>query len=111
MKDTPNPGSQSILKRPTVRRAAYLFLMAGCCAYGVMVLRGPQGIPALIEKQREIRILEEQNANMQKEIQHRRERIQRLKESESEQEMEIRRQLKLLHPGETSFILPEQEKK
>lgn len=64
-------------------------------------------MPALMEKRREIRELEEQNANLQREIQRKRERIDRLKNSPSEQEMEIRKQLKLLRPGETSFILPE----
>lgn len=64
-------------------------------------------MPALMEKRREIRELEEQNANLQREIQRMRERIERLKNSPSEQEMEIRKQLKLLRPGETSFILPE----
>ena len=34
-------------------------------------------------------------------------RIRRLEESPSEQEMEIRKQLKLLKPGETTFILPD----
>ena len=34
-------------------------------------------------------------------------RIQRLESSSSEQEVEIRKQLKLQRPGETTFILPD----
>ncbi len=75
--------------------------------YGYLTLRGPQGVPALFEKQRTIRELQEHNANLAREVQERKERIQRLKESQSEQEMEIRKRLKLVRPGETSFILPD----
>lgn len=79
-------------------------------AYGWMALRGPQGVGALIDKHREIRELQERNANASREIERRKERIRRLKESSSEQEMEIRKQLKLLRPGETTFILPDAPK-
>lgn len=70
-----------------------------------MTLRG--GIPALIQKQGEIRTLEKQNADLAREIEFRRERIQRLREDESEQELEIRQRLKLVRPGEKVFILQE----
>ena len=63
-----------------------------------------------MDKWREIRRLEEDNASLQRENDYRRERIKKLQESPSEQELEIRKQLKLLRPGETSFILPEQPK-
>ena len=62
---------------------------------------------ALLDKHREIRQLEEQNASLAAGIQRRKERIQRLQSSTSEQEIEIRKQLKLLRPGETTFILPD----
>ena len=76
-----------------------------------MFLRGPQGLPALLEKRREIRQLVERNANIRLENDRRKDRIRRLEESRSEQEMEIRKQLKLQRAGETTFILPESEQK
>lgn len=79
-------------------------------AYAATALRGPQGVQALIEKYREIRTLEAQNAGRVVENQRRRERIERLRSNTSEQEMEIRKQLKLLRPGETTFILPDAPK-
>ncbi len=93
-----------------IRRIGILAALAIVGAYAFVALRGPRGMPALMEKRREIRELEEQNANLEREIQRKRERIERLKNSPSEQEMEIRKQLKLLRPGETSFILPEPAK-
>ena len=77
---------------------------------GLFALRGPQGVQSLIEKHREMRQLEEHNAALVLENQRRRERIERLENSTTEQEMEIRRQLKLLRPGETTFILPDAPK-
>ena len=93
-----------------IRRGAVLIMFVLIGVYGYLSLRGPQGIPALMEKWREIRKLEEDNANLQRENDYRRERIKKLQESPSEQELEIRKQLKLLRPGEVSFILPDQPK-
>lgn len=93
-----------------IRRLAVLIVFVLIGVYGYLSLRGPQGVPALMDKWREIRRLEEDNANLQRENDYRRERIRKLQESPSEQELEIRKQLKLLRPGETSFILPEQPK-
>jgi cell division protein FtsB len=93
------------------RRAGFLLLVILAGAYGWMFLSGPQGLQTLIDKRREIRQLEERNANIRLENDRRKERIRRLEESRSEQEMEIRKQLKLQRPGETTFILPESEQK
>jgi cell division protein FtsB len=85
----------------------------GCAvvaAYAITALRGPQGVQVLLEKYREIRTLEAQNATAAMENQRRKERIERLRTNTSEQEIEIRKQLKLLRPGETTFILPDAPK-
>jgi cell division protein FtsB len=91
----------------TIRRAILVIVFALIGAYGVAELRSPQGIPALKQRWEEIRKLEEENANLQRENDYRRDRIKKLESSVSEQELEIRKKLKLLRPGETSFILPE----
>jgi cell division protein FtsB len=96
--------------RAAAERTGWVAAFALVLAYGWIALRGPQGLPALIEKHREIRRLEEQNAIQSHENQLKRERVQRLENSRSEQEMEIRKQLKLLRPGETTFILPDAPK-
>jgi cell division protein FtsB len=94
----------------TVRRAILVIVFALIGIYGLVELRGPQGLPALRDRWTEIRRLEEENANLQRENDYRRDRIKKLEGSVSEQELEIRKKLKLLRPGETSFILPEQPK-
>jgi cell division protein FtsB len=97
--------------RNSVRRAIFLIVFALIGAYGLVELRSPQGIPALKQRWVEIRKLEEENANLQRENDYRRDRIKKLEGSVSEQELEIRKKLKLLRPGETSFILPGQPKR
>ena len=93
-----------------IRRLAVLIVFVLVGVYGYLSLRDPQGVPALMDKWREIRRLEEDNANLQRENDYRRDRIKKLENSPSVQELEIRKKLKLLRPGETSFILPEQPK-
>lgn len=92
------------------RRAGYVVAFALVVVCGLAALRGPQGVSALLDKRREVRQLEEQNAAQAAENERRRERIQRLEQNSTEQEMEIRKQLKLLRPGETTFILPDAPK-
>jgi cell division protein FtsB len=87
-----------------------LVLLAIGITYAWIAVSGPQGLQTLLDKRREIRELQEQNASLTREIEHRRDRIRRLEGSRSEQEMEIRKQLKLQRPGETTFILPEAPK-
>ena len=91
--------------RSSVARLGYAVAVLVAASYAFVTLRG--GIPALIQKQSEIHALEKQNADLAREIEFRRERIQRLREDESEQELEIRQRLKLVRPGEKVFILQE----
>ena len=59
------------------RRTGYAVVLALVLVYGVVALRGPRGIPALLDKRREIQQLQEQNAATTAEIERRKDRIQR----------------------------------
>lgn len=76
--------------------------------YVYATLRAPDGVPAVLENQRRIRELQEQNASLKQEIDRKRDRIRRLKEDRSEQELQIRQRLKLLKEKETTFIIRDQ---
>jgi cell division protein FtsB len=89
---------------------AYALAILLVIGYGVYAFRGPQGIPALMKKREEIRLLEKSNGEMAKEIEARRNKIHRLSENPAEQELEIRRQMKLVRPGEKVFILQDEKK-
>jgi hypothetical protein len=88
-----------------------LFAAIGLAAVLFYSLRVPQGYGALKGKHEQIRRLQNENADLSREIERKQDRIRKLRESRSEQELEIRRRLKLLREGETSFILGDQEKK
>ena len=98
------------LFRVVARRTGWVAGATVALVYAWMAVRGPQGIESLIDKHREIQELEEQNAGMVRQNQVLQKRIKRLEQSDSEQELEIRKQLKLLRPGETEFLLPEPPK-
>ncbi|HEX3877752.1 MAG TPA: septum formation initiator family protein [Bryobacteraceae bacterium] len=91
------------MKGPLIKSAYFAaFLVAA--TYAFFTLRGPHGVPWLLEKQHEIQQIEDQNGKMDKEIERMRDHIKRLESNASEQELEIRERLKLVKPGEKVYI-------
>ena len=90
-----------------IRRLGYAFVVLVVGAYAVFALRGPQGIPALIEKWDEVRRLEQDNAVLEQKIREKKDRIKRLSERQDELELEMRKELNQVKPGEKTLILPE----
>jgi cell division protein FtsB len=97
------------MRAPLVRFVSVLTLLV-IVGYAVVTLRGPRGIAAYFEKQRQIHQLEKRNAAMAQEIERKRERLDRLAKDPAEQELEIRERLKLVHPKDKVFILEPQTK-
>lgn len=85
--------------------SAYLIVFLGVSGYAFVTLHGPKGVHALSEKQAQIREMEKRNAELDKEIERKREHIRRLEDNPAEQELEIRERLKLVHPNEKVFII------
>lgn len=86
------------------RSIVFLALILLLGGYSYLSLR--ERIPALLEKREEIRREQELNLDMLRENDYKRERLKKLLESKSQQDLEIRKKLKMLHEGETEFILP-----
>jgi cell division protein FtsB len=86
-------------------KVGYIAVLLGGAAYGYMQFRGPHGVSAFMERQQEIRSLEKENEILQREIAAKRLRVEQLKNNPDEQEVEIRKELKLLKPGEKSYIM------
>ena len=76
--------------------------------YGLLALSGPRGIQALVEKHREIRQLQEQNAALDSENKARKEKIERLANSRDEQGLVIRKQRKQVRPGEKTYVIQDE---
>jgi cell division protein FtsB len=86
-------------------KIGYTAILLGGVAYGYVQLSGPNGVSALMDKRQEIHSLEQENEKLQRELAEKRSRIDRLKNNPDEQELEIRKELKLLKPGEKSYIM------
>ena len=94
-----------------VSRLTYVGAVLLICGYGLFALRGPGGIPGLLEKQRQIRELEKSNAALARQIEQKRAHISRLQDDQGEWDKTIRDWLKLVKPGEKVFVLQDKEKK
>jgi cell division protein FtsB len=98
------------LKTPAIK-AIYALLVLTGVVYAFIVLRGPNGISGLHNKQQVIQEYEKSNLKLQREIEEKQARIERLKENSAEQEFEIRQRLKLAKPGEKIYILDDKNDK
>jgi len=74
-----------------------------------MTLRGPRGIAALREKGQLIEAMEKRNAGLALQVERKRDRNKRLAENPAEQELEIRKQYKLVRPGEKMYVTGDPE--
>jgi len=88
--------------RSYLRPIAALATLTALAAYAVIMLRGPQGLSALSEKQKQIRMLEEENANLLREVEERKQHIKRLESDPATQVLELRK-LGFVGQGDTSF--------
>jgi cell division protein FtsB len=88
--------------RSFLRPIAALATLAGLAAYATIMLRGPQGLSALAEKRRQIRVLQEENANLARDIEQKKQLIERLPKDPATQELELRK-LGFLQDRDTQF--------
>ena len=92
-------------------RTAYIVVFLLAATYAAATLGGPNGIPAVLAKQKQAQRLEDRNAKLAREIERMRDHIRRLQNDASAQELELRDRYKLVHPGDTVFITGQPEKK
>jgi cell division protein FtsB len=98
-------GSSMTKSSYSFARLGYIAAFLVVVTYAFIALRGPKGIPGLLAKQQQIRAMEKRNALLAEQNERMREHIERLANSPSEQELEIRERLKLVHPGEKVYLL------
>ena len=96
------------MKAP-LTRFAYVIVFLTVAAYAFFAF--PKGMHAWQEKQRQIQEMEKRNTGLAQEVERKKEHIKRLSDNPSEQELEIRRRLKLARPDETIYIFGEPDKK
>ena len=95
------------MKVPLTRFALLLvFLVAVSYAFVAF----PKGMHVWQEKKRQIQEKEKSNTVMVREVERLKERVNRLATDPAEQELEIRKRLKLARPDEKVFITGDPEK-
>ncbi len=90
--------------KSSVIRVAYGVALVTAVIYAFVTMRGPHGITAWMDQRQEIRRLEDENATLARENQLKRQYLDRLARSREEQELVVRRKLKLLKPNEKVFM-------
>jgi cell division protein FtsB len=88
------------------KKLGYATAAVAAGAYAWTSLTGPSGIAAMGEKRALVRRLQEENADLRREVERRRVRIQKLTDDRAVQELEIRNRLKYLKEGEHYLVLP-----
>ncbi len=97
------------MKAPIVR-TVYVVAIVVVAGFAVISLAGPRGIPSLLDKNRQIQVLEKRNEELSKDIERTKDRIRRMESDPDEQERVIKERLKLVGPGEKVYVLPEAPK-
>jgi cell division protein FtsB len=90
-------------------KAAYALVVICGLAYAFQALRGPSGVPGLIEKRLQVEEYESANQQLQREIEQKQERIHRLESDPEQQELEIRQRLKLAGHSEKIYIFDDKK--
>jgi cell division protein FtsB len=94
----------------SIVKLAYALIVLCGIVYAFIALRGPNGIPGLLDKRRQVRDYEVTNEQLHREIEQKQARIQRLQSDPREQEIEIRQRLKFAGPGEKIYIIDDKKK-
>jgi cell division protein FtsB len=89
---------------PTIlKRLAFIALVVGAGTYAVMHLRGPNGIPALLEKRKQIRMLEDENLRLRDLNEKQRKRNKDLSSNEDVLRQEIQKRYGKVPEGAVEF--------
>jgi len=96
--------------RISIVKTAYALIVLCGIVYAFVELRGPNGIPGLLEKRRLVHEYEQSNEQLHREIEQKQDRIQRLEKDPRELDIEIRQRLKLAGPGEKIYIIDDKKK-
>jgi cell division protein FtsB len=94
----------------SIVKTAYALIVLCGVIYAFVALRGPNGIPALLDKRRQVHQYEVTNEQLHREIEQKQERILRLRNDPQEQEIEIRQRLKFAAAGEKIYIIDDKKK-
>ena len=97
--------------QPVLKRFGYAAGMIVLFGYVAMFFAGPQGYRSLIEKRQQIQALETETENLKQSVETLRKQNQSLQKDPDAQQLEIRKNLEMMRPGEMEFRYPKEQDK
>ena len=88
--------------KASLTRFAYIVVFLVAVGYAFVAF--PRGVHNWQEKQRQIQEVDRRNDGLARQIERKKDYINRLKTNPAAQELEIRKRLKMLHPEEKQYI-------
>ena len=95
--------------QPVLKRFGYAVGVVVLFGYVAMFIAGPQGYRSLKEKWEQIESLESETANLKQSVETLRKYNQSIKKDPDAQQLEIRKNLEMMRPGEMEFRYPKEQ--
>lgn len=92
-----------------LRQIGYVAAVALACFYAFVVLRGPNGIPAMLERNHQVEALQKEIRDLDTKISDKKHFLDEVRKSPEVREREVRRQLNKVKPGETIIYLEDKQ--
>jgi cell division protein FtsB len=90
-----------------LRQIGYVAAVAIACFYAFVVLRGPNGIPAMLDRTNQVEKLQKEIKELDTKIVDKQVFLNEVRKNPEVREREIRRHLNKVKPGETIIFLEE----
>jgi cell division protein FtsB len=94
-----------------LRQLGYLAAVAIACVYAFVVLRGPNGIPLVLEKKQQIHEKEKAVKELEQEVNRYQGEIDRLENDQEARDAKVRQDTGKQRAGETTILLPDDNEK
>jgi hypothetical protein len=94
-----------------LRQLGFVAVAAMACLYAVVVLKGPTGFPAMMEKWHEVQSMRENNDALRHEIEQKRIAIEQLQHNQAARDHVVRESTGKTPPGDLTIIVPKETDK
>lgn len=91
-----------------LRNLGFLAAAALACFYVIVLLRGPQGIPAMLHIRQEVLEMEDGNRKLREEVERKKQYIKKLESDPAVRDREVRSGTNKQQPDETTIFLSEE---
>lgn len=91
-----------------LRQLGFVAAAAVACFYVFIALKGPNGIPTMLEKRHQLERMRDENEALKREIQRRKDAIEQLQTSDEARKRAVREGTRQAQPGDVVIYLSDQ---